>query len=164
MFVPTRVSSNAAWRAAISAGVVSGLLGLLPLGVLLAPAIGGFLCVLFYRRRILTDDPLPSSGFRLGLLSGVCGFVLFAVLQGGVVLFSHGENEFRSQLVEAVQRQQAQVPDAQARQLLDYFLTPPGMRVMIAGVVAFAAVVFVILSGVGGALAAMLLQRKQPPE
>lgn len=95
-------------------------------------------------------------------MSGVCGYLLLGLLLGGQVTLSH-DNEFRSGMVDAIHRQQAKTPDPQARQMLDYFLTPPGMRVMIVGVLAFGAVVFVLLSGVGGAVAAVLLRRKEPP-
>jgi hypothetical protein len=119
-------------------------------------------CVLLYRRRVPAGDDAPVSGFRLGVLSGVCGYVLLAMLLGGQVALSH-DSEFRSGMVDAIHRQQARTPDLQARQMLDYFLTPPGMRVMIVSVLALGAVVFVLLSGVGGTVAAALLRRKQPP-
>ena len=158
-----RIGKNAAWRAAISSGIVSGLLGLLPLGLLLSAPLGGFLCILLYRRQTPSGDPKPGSGFRLGLLSGVWGYALLLMLLGGQLALSHGASEFRSEMVEAVQKQQARAPDAEARQMLDYFLTPPGMRVMIVGVLLLGAIVFVLLAGVGGAAAAVLLRRKQPP-
>jgi hypothetical protein len=158
-----RLDRNAAWRAAINSGVVSGLLSLLPLGLLLGAPLGGLLCVLLYRRRTPAGDGAPVSGFRLGIMSGVCGYALLVLLLGGQIALSHGDNEFRSGMVEAIHRQQARTPDPQARQKLDYFLTPPGMKVMIVSVLALGAVVFVLLSGVGGAVAAALLRRKQPP-
>lgn len=125
--------------------------------------LGGFLSVLLYRRRTWAGDPSPRAGFRLGALSGIFGFVIFVVLAGAQVALLHGENEVRNAMIEAVRHQQARNPDPQARQMLDYFLSPHGLLVMMTVGLIFMGLMFVLLSGVGGAISAALLRRKEPP-
>jgi MFS family permease len=136
---------------------------MLPLGFILGSPLGGFLSVLLYRRRSWSADPLPSAGFRLGALSGLFGFAIFAVLAGAQVLALHGENKVRDAMIEAVQRQQARNPDPQARQMLDYFLTPHGLIVMMIIGLILMGIAFVLLSSIGGGISAALLRRKEPP-
>jgi hypothetical protein len=66
-------------------------------------------------------------------------------------------------MIETIHRQQARNPDPQARQMLDYFLTPHGLLVMMIGGLVLMSVVFVLVSGIGGAISAALLRRKGPP-
>jgi len=158
-----RLERTAALRAAVAAGGIAGLLSLLPLGFILGSPLGGFLTVLLYRRRSWSGDPSPRTGFWLGALSGIVGFLIFAVLAGTQVLLPHGRNDIRDAMVEAIHRQQARTPDPQARQMLDYFLTPHGFVVMMIVGMIFTGVIFVLLSGVGGSISAALLRRKEPP-
>lgn len=157
------LSRRHALRAAIAAGSIAALLSLLPLGFILGPPLGGFLSVLLYRRRSWSADPSPSAGFRLGALSGLFGFAIFAVLAGAQVLLLHGQNDVRAAMIEAIHRQQARNPDPQSRQMLDYFLTPHGLMLMMIVGVIFMAIAFVLLSGIGGSISAALLRRKEPP-
>jgi MFS family permease len=152
-----------ALRAAMAAGVIAGLLSMLPLGFILGLPLGGFLSVLLYRRRSWSADPSRSAGFRLGALSGLFGFVIFAVLAGAQGVLLHGENEIRDAMIEAIHRQQARNPDPQARQMLDYFLTPHGLMVMVIVGLILMGIAFVLLSGIGGSISAALLRRKEPP-
>jgi MFS family permease len=136
---------------------------MLPLGFILGSPLGGFLSVLLYRRRSWSADPLPSAGFRLGALSGLFGFAIFAVLAGAQVLVLHGENNVRDAMIQAVHRQQARNPDPQAHQMLDYFLTPHGLMVMMIIGLILMGIAFVLLSSIGGGISAALLRRKEPP-
>lgn len=154
---------SSALRSAIAAGAVAALLSLLPLGFILASPLGGFLSVLLYRRRNWVAEPTPSGGFRLGALSGLLGYVIFLILAAAQLALSHGQNELRDAMIDAVHRQQERNPDPQARQMLDYFLTPHGLMLMMALGLIFIGVLFVLLSGAGGAISAALLRRKGPP-
>ena len=60
-------------------------------------------------------------------------------------------------------RSERTAADPQARQSLEYFLTPGGMAFLMIFGSAFMCVLFVILSGIGGAISAALLRRKLPP-
>ena len=153
---------SSAWRSAATAGLVGALLSMLPLGFLLAFPLAGFLSVLFYRRRTWGQELSPSAGFRLGLGAGMLGFAMFVVLAAAETVVSHEGGEIRQSMIDAVHRQQARSPDPQARQILDFFLTPNGLAVVIIVVLIFTGIIFVLLAGLGGALSASLLRRKGP--
>jgi len=154
---------NSALRASLIAGAIAALLSLLPLGIAFGAPVGGFLSVLLYRRRSWTGDPQPGAGFRLGALSGIFGYAIFLVLAAAQIALSHAQNEVRDSMIETIHRQQARNPDPQARQMLDYFLTPHGLLVMMIAGLVLMAIVFVLVSGMGGAISAALLRRKGPP-
>jgi len=158
-------NSRALVRAAIYAGMIAAALSLIPLGpsFILALPFAGFLSVLFYRRWALGPELPLRSGFRLGALAGVFGFVGFLVLTAVGTLTSHGQNELREALLESVRQQQARATDPQVRQMLDYLTTPSGLGLMILAGFLFMAAVFILLSGAGALLSASLLERKGPP-
>ena len=157
-------NKSSAWRSAATAGLVGALLSILPFGFLLGFPLAGFLSVLFYRRRTWGLELSPSGGLRLGLLTGLLGFAIFVVLAAFDTVASHAGNEIRQTMIDAVHRQQARTPDPQARQILDYFLTPDGLTVMIIVGLIFMGIGFVLLSGIGGAASASLLRRKRPED
>ena len=78
-------------------------------------------------------------------------------------MLPRAQNDIHDAMVEAIHRQQARTPDPQARQMLDYFLTPHGFLVMMIVGMIVTGIVFVLLSGVGGTISAALLRRKEPP-
>jgi hypothetical protein len=162
---PTSYNQNAALRSALHAGVVAAILSLIPLrsAFLFALPIAGFLCVLLYRRRVSGEALSAGSGFKLGSLAGLFAFALFVVLTAAATLVSHAENELREAMLQAIRQAQSRSPDAQARQMLDYFTTPHGLMVMMILGFAFTGVMFVVLSGLGGSISAKLLHRKGPP-
>ena len=162
---PTSYNQNAALRSALHAGVVAAILSLIPLrsAFVFALPVAGFLCVLLYRRRVSGEELSVGSGFKLGSLAGLFAFALFVVLTAAATLVSHAENELREAMLQAIRQAQARSPDAQARQMLDYFTTPQGLVVMMILGFAFTGVMFVLLSGLGGSISAKLLHRKGPP-
>src|SRR6266536_4138768 len=162
---PTSYNQNAALRSALHAGVVAAILSLIPLrsAFVFALPVAGFLCVLLYRRRVSGEELSVGSGFKLGSLAGLFAFALFIVLTAAATLVSHAENELREAMLQAIRQAQARSPDAQARQMLDYFTTPQGLVVMMSLGFAFTGVMFVLLSGLGGSISAKLLRRKGPP-
>jgi MFS family permease len=153
-------NKSSAWRSAATAGLVGALLSILPLGFLLAFPLAGFLSVLFYRRRTWGVELSPRAGLRLGLRTGILCFAIFVVLQAVNTVASHRGGEIQKSLIDAVHRQQAQTPDPQLRQMLDYFLTPNGLAVVIIVTLIFLGIAFVLLAGLGGAVSASLLRRK----
>lgn len=118
---------------------------------------------MLYRRRNWLAEPPPSVGFRLGALSGLLGYGIFLILAAVQLAVSHGQNELRDAMIDAVHRQQERNPDPQARQMLDYFLTPHGLMLMMVLGLVLMGVLFIALSGAGGAVSAALLRRKDPP-
>ena len=151
-----------AWRAAALAGLTAALVMLIPFGgsVVGLVAAGG-LAVALYQRRIPAANLTAGAGARLGALGGMIGFVIFTILTAmGMALFGGGD-KLRESLLEAVEKASNQSPDPHARELLETFKTPSGLAVLLVLSFAALAVVFVLCSGVGGALGAKLLHRKE---
>ena len=150
-------------RSALNAGAIAGVLSLVPLGSIVALPLAGYLGVRLYRRRSSAPQLSTGAGFKLGALCGVFGFVIFTVLTAVNTLAFRAQDEFRGAMIEAVRHAQARNPDPQARQMLEYFTSPQGMVVMLVLGGVFICVAFVLLSGLGGAISAGLLRRKEPP-
>ncbi|HJT72046.1 MAG TPA: hypothetical protein VJ731_17735 [Terriglobales bacterium] len=157
--------SRAILRATLYAGAVATVLGSLPLGpgFMLALPLAGFLAVLFFRRWTRGPEPRPKQGFKLGALAGVFAFVGCLALAAIRTVTQHDQNEMRNAIVQMVQQQQARAADPQTRQALESLLSPEGMAMVIVFGFVFVGIVFVLLSGAGGAISASLLRRKGPP-
>jgi hypothetical protein len=157
---PSIIWSQALPSAAL-AGLISAVLMFIPLGAFgLGMIAAGVLSVLFYRRRDPITDLTPALGARLGAVSGVLGFGIFAVFTAVEVVVFHSGGELRAALIEAVQQSASRTSDPQTQQILDYLKSPPGLALVmgIGLVVMFA--LFMIFSSLGGALAAAVLRRK----
>ena len=102
-------------------------------------------------------------GARLGAVSGVLGFGIFAVFTAIEVLVFHSGGQLRAALLEAVQQSASRTSDPQAQQILDYLKSPPGLALVMSLGLAVMFVVFLIFSSLGGALGAVLLRRKNQP-
>jgi hypothetical protein len=143
------------------AGLISALLMFIPLGALgFGMITGGILAVLFYRRRH-PGEMSAGMGARLGLVSGVFGFGVFAVFTAIEVLVFHSGSQLRAALLEAIQQSAARSSEPQAQQWLEYFKTPPGLALIMGLGLLLTFVIFLILSSLGGALTAALLRRKR---
>lgn len=121
----------------------------------------GFLAVLFYRRRVLQANLTSSLGIRLGALSGLFGFGIFAVISAlEAAIFGSG-GELRTALLQAVEQAASRNSDPQAQQMLQYLKTPPGLVVvMILGLVVMF-FLFLVLASLGGVLGAVTLRKKE---
>jgi hypothetical protein len=162
--VHARADGHAELRSALNAGVVGALLSMVqPLASLVALPFAGFLSVLLYRRRSSGAEPSPRAGFRLGALAGLFGFGLLVVLSAGDTLVFHGQARMHAEMVQRIQQAQARNQDPQTRQVFEYFMTPQGMAFMMIFGFVIACSIFVLLSGIGGAISASLLRRKGPP-
>lgn len=154
-----RLDQGIGLRAAFAASLVGAVISLL-LGPLAGAPAGGFLAVMFYRRRSWPAEVPTSAGFRLGALAGAFGSAIFLLVYTAQGLLTHN-NETREKMIEYIHTQLARNPDPEAQRMLDYFVTPHGLTLMMALAAVFMAVVFVFLSGVGGMISARLLRRKQ---
>ena len=159
-------------RSAINAGVVAAILSLFP-GVIVGMPVGGFLAVLFYRRRSWRAEPSLSGGFRLGALAGIIAFAIFGIVRGADASMSSRGAELRQQMIENRQQtierfelMESRASDPQQRQTIqqaiDYLKTRQGMIAAIIFSAVIMAVICVILSGLGGLLSASFLRRKGP--
>jgi len=159
---PKTIDWRQALPAAVLAGFISAVLMITPLGSSfgLGMLASGFLCVLFYRRRVPYANPGPGMGARLGAVSGALAFVLFGVLTLLESAVLRAGSEFRSVLLQALDQAASRNTDPQAQQLFQYLKTPQGLIVvMIIGLTSmfFA---FLLFSSLGGAIGAAMLRRK----
>jgi hypothetical protein len=158
----TRIEWSQALPATALAGLIAAVLMMTPLaGFGLGMLIGGSLSVVFYRRRIPVANVTPGMGVRLGMVSGVLGGGIFAALLSiGTMLF-HAWDTVREKLIEVVEQTAARNPDPQAQQALEFFKSPEGIVLLLATALIGTLMAFVIFSGLGGALGAVLLRRKE---
>jgi hypothetical protein len=160
----TRIEWSQALPATALAGLIAAVLMMTPLaGFGLGMLIGGTLSVVFYRRRIPVANVTPGMGARLGMMSGILGGSIFATLLSiGTVLF-HAWDTIRGKLIEIVEQTAARNPDPQTQQALEFFKSPDGIVLLLTSALIGTLLAFVIFSGLGGALGAVLLRRKEHP-
>jgi hypothetical protein len=158
----TRIEWSQALPATALAGLIAAVLMMTPLaGFGLGMLIGGSLSVVFYRRRIPVANVTPGMGARLGMVSGILGGGIFAALLSiGTMLF-HAWDGIRAKLIEVIEQTAARNPDPQAQQALEFFKSPEGIVLLLTTALIGTLMAFVIFSGLGGALGATLLRRKE---
>ena len=154
------------WPQALPSATLGVLIAAFPLtflfGVPPGPSMlaAGFLCVVLYRRRIFAARLSAGMGARLGAISGAIGFGAFLAALAVAASAFHAGAKIRQEMLDTIQRSLANAPDEQVKaQLLDFFQTPAGVTVALLGV----GVGFLLFSGLGGALGALLLRRKERP-
>lgn len=154
------------WPQALPSAALGVLIAAFPLTIIFGVPPGpsmvaaGFLCVVLYRRRILAARLSAGMGARLGAISGAIGFSALLVALAVAAAAFHQGAKIRQEMLDTIQRSLANAPDEQVKaQLLDFFQTPTGMTIALLGV----GVGFLIFSGIGGALGAALLRRKERP-
>lgn len=155
-----------ALRAALNGGVIAAILSLVPAGFIVGMPLGGFLAVLFHRRRSWRAEPSVASALRLGALAGVFASVIFEFVRGAAIFAADHGAELKRQILARAQLMEGQASDPQQRQfaeqMIEYLKTPQGMTLAIIMGAIFLAIIFVVLSGLGGMLSASLLRRKGP--
>jgi len=160
------VSAGIQWSQALPAaglaGLIAAVLMLIPLGAFgLGMISAGVLAVLFYRRRHPGGTLSAGMGARLGVVSGVLGFGIFAVFTAIEMLVFHNGGELRAVLLAAIEQSASRTSDPQAQQYLTYFKSPPGLALIMALGLAATFFLFLIFSSLGGTLAATLLRRRE---
>jgi hypothetical protein len=159
-----RIDWSQALPATALAGLIAAILMLTPLVVFgLGMLIGGSLSVFFYRRRSPVANITAGMGSRLGMASGVLGGCIFTVLLSARTILLHEWDQVRDGALAVVAQAAARNPDPQALQALEFFKTDQGIALLITAAWVVTLVAFVLFSGLGGALGAALLRRKQRP-
>jgi hypothetical protein len=159
----TRIEWSQALPATALAGLIAAVLMMTPLaGFGLGMLIGGSLSVVFYRRRIPVVNVTPGMGARLGMVSGILGGGIFAALLSVGTIVLHAWDTIRGKLIEVVEQTAARNPDPQAQQAMEFFKSPQGIVLLLTTALIGIILAFVIFSGLGGALGAVLLRRKKP--
>lgn len=126
----------------------------LPGAFLVALPVAGVICVRIFRKRTRSEVVPARTGFRLGALAGLFGSGIFLLITAAGTLVLHAENEMRDAIIQSIHQAQARATDAQAREALNYLLSPQGLLVMMIVGAIFVTIVFVLLGGLGGVLAA----------
>jgi hypothetical protein len=158
----TRIEWSQALPATALAGLIAAVLMMTPFAYFgFGMLIGGSLSVVFYRRRIPVANVTPGMGARLGMMSGVLGGGIFAALFSIGTVVLHAWDTIREKLIAIVEQTAARNPDPQTQQALEFFKSPDGIMLLLATALIGTLMAFVIFSGLGGALGAALLRRKE---
>jgi hypothetical protein len=147
--------------AAAIAGLVAAILMVIPLGAFgLGMLAAGALSVLLYRRRNPGASLTAGVGARLGALSGMLGFGIFAFFTAIETLLFHTGGELRAALLEAIKQSAARSSDPQAQQVIEYLQSPPGLALVMAAGLIVMLIAFLIFSCLGGVIGAALMRQK----
>ena len=160
------VHRRASFRAAMNAGIVAAVVSVIPFKGLayLALPLTGFLSVFLYRRYDSTVEPTPASGFRLGVWTGLVGFVLFVLIESMLVLSLRAQVTVHDQIIELLRQAQSTYSDPKMRESAERFMTGDGLIFFMLIASVLTGIFWTVLSGIGGALSAALLRRKLPPQ
>jgi hypothetical protein len=151
--------SQAAKPCALAA-LVAAILMSLGLNPFVAMISVGFLAVVFYRQRRPGVKLKAASGVGLGALAGLLWFAMSSIFETSIVLFMHKGPELRTALIGKIQEAAAQTSDPQVLAVFDRFKTPGGLEFLMVMGLIFAFLASIALGGLGGALGATILGRR----
>jgi len=141
---------GASVRAAIKAGVLGIFIGMIPiLGVVLT----GSLAVFFYRRE-KGIAPATAISARIGAAAGVVAFAINSLLIAVRIFALHAKQEYLDNLVKVAQTLGYNMADPENQAIIHNLFTPAGLALTFI----FGMIFTVLLSAVGGALAAVLFR------
>jgi hypothetical protein len=151
---------------ALAAGLAAGIGSLVPFVpfITLCMVAAGGLAVTLYKRRLPYVSVPARRGFRIGALAGLFGFLLNAATS----VFGMLSAENRTALYEAMQERLKEAlavnSDPAAKQMVknlgDMVSTPGGLAAVFAFSLCLFGLLFVLLSGIGGAIGAALFGKK----
>jgi zinc ribbon protein len=156
-----QAANLAAGLGALAALIVAVATGLPQLGFFVWMLGGGMLAVVIYRRRQQFPGLTTGTGARLGARAGLMGFVIFGLLSLVQVASLRGSGQLRAALEQALKASAAHSGNPEAQQMVQQFLTPEGMRLLIALGIVLMLVLFVAVSSLGGAIAAALTGNRE---
>jgi len=163
------VAWSRAWRAANLAAGLGALAALILMLVTGVPQLaflawmlgGGMLAVVIYRRRQHLGALTAAMGARLGAMAGLMGFVIFGLLSLVQLLGMRGSGQLRATLEQALKTSAARSGNPETQQMVQQFLTPEGMRMLVILGIVLMLVLFVAVSTLGGALAAAISRKRE---
>ncbi|HET9365714.1 MAG TPA: hypothetical protein VFP71_11960 [Candidatus Angelobacter sp.] len=143
---PSPIQWNLLFRLASPLAVITGVMSYLifPVGLLLV--------LPFSLKRIITRyRPLhtgalpPGRGAVIGVFMGLLSFIAF------LVFFFATLSVRRAYVLDKIHQWIAQAPDAQSRQLAQWFATSQGLALIIASAIFFSLALFLIAGALSGA-------------
>jgi hypothetical protein len=152
------------WSRAVKPCALAAMIACLLMALRLHPAMAiftaGFLSVVFYRISVPGVAVKTSSAAGLGALGGILWFAIAAIFSilGLVVL--HKGPELRSEMINVIGQAASQTTDPQVLAMFDRFKSPAGLEILIVAGSLFALVFAILLGGVGGSLAGIILGRR----
>ena len=120
----------------------------------------GFLAVAFYRGNNPGVIVHAGAGARIGALCGLLCSAMTAVLAALRVAVLHEGPEIRRLMLDAIQQNSARYSDPQFQPTLDLMRSPTGLILMMAFLLVFGFITFLLLGTLGGGLGATLLGRR----
>lgn len=165
---PHAVDWHLGLGAAAVGGLAAALASLIPvvsLGCCLWMLGGGALAVSFYHRRRPSSEVSSGMGARLGAVTGVLGFFIFAGLTAvrlfvEVVVFHMGA-QIRSELRQALEQSASRNPDPQVQAMVQWMMSPQGFATFVTLGMLLFFIAFVVFCMAGGALGASLFGKRE---
>ncbi len=103
-------------------------------------------------------------GMKVGALTGVFGFVVNAIVTT-VSFMTHSRGDFRQAMQEQMQKQMAGNSDPKvqemAQRMIDWMSTPQGTATLMVLTLLVLGLVFVFITGAGGALGASMFGKRR---
>ncbi len=153
-----------AWRCASIAGVVAGFISFLPIlgiGFFLWALAAGAWAASAYIQRTSTGGSTRALGWRLGALTGLVSFCVYAVLFVFGILFFRTGPQLQQALQKAFEDAAARSGTPQSQQVLGWLLSPGGFAAIVTLVMVVFLVVFLVFGAIGGMLGASVLRPRQ---
>jgi hypothetical protein len=168
---PAAASANALDRravifAALTAGLVAGMGTLVPFVpfISLCMVAAGGVAITLYKRRMPYVAVNARRGFRIGALAGCFGFLLNAITSSLGMLSAGNRTALRSEMQERLKEALASNSEPTAQQMMKHLgeriTTPAGLAFLFLLSLCLFGLMFVLLSGVGGAIGAALFGKK----
>jgi hypothetical protein len=155
--MPPRIEWSRVFPAASLAGFLLALCWLFPFAsvFLLMVAAGGFTVALYVHR---THTPLTRAlGARVGAMGGLAGFLIVAIMVGAQM--AAGGGRFARMVQQILQQQIAANPDPRAQEMMQRFMTPSGIALLVTVVMVLFLIMVVVCSAIGGAVSAAMFRR-----
>ena len=153
---------------ALAAGFAAGIGSLVPFVpfITLCMVAAGGIAITLYKRRMPYVSVPARRGFRIGALAGFFGFLLNAVTSALGMFSAENRGALRDAMQERLKEALTVNSDPSAQQMVkhlgDMVSTPSGLAAVFAFSLCLFGLLFVLLSGVGGAIGAALFGKKLP--
>jgi hypothetical protein len=102
-----------------------------------------------------------ATGAGVGALGGLLWFAMSSILEAMIVIFLHKGPELRNALITKLQEAASQTSDPQVLSVFERLKSQGGLEFLMLTGLVFAFLASIVLGGLGGALGAAILGRRQ---